>query len=232
MKAREWRDILEEQRRSQGKVLFTRTELAHLGRVDRKALNVELWRLRRQGILLRYAQGLHGLPGAAGVEDLLPAIDSHAYMTGLHALHRHNVVDQVPATITCFTDRRSPRATIRETPVGRFKLVLARGKVYAPPGDGVLAGPEQAFCDFVYLCRRAGVEAAAQATFRGLDRLSPDCLRAIAPRYPATVQNEVRRLLGLLSRTRAAEIAGAFQDSEGKTDVAVHHDRYLGEAFR
>ena len=31
---------------------------------------------------------------------------------------------------------------------------------------------------------------------------------------------------------RAAEIVGAFQDSEGKTDVAIHHDRYLGEAFR
>lgn len=31
---------------------------------------------------------------------------------------------------------------------------------------------------------------------------------------------------------RAAGIVGAFQDSEGKTDVAVQHDRYLGEAFR
>jgi hypothetical protein len=204
MKAREWRDILEEQRRSQGKVLFTRTELAHLGRVDRKALNVEIWRLRRQGILLRYAHGLHGLPGAAGAEDLLAAIDSHAYMTGLHALHRHNVVDQVPATITCFTDRRSPRAAIRETPVARFKLVLARGKVYAPPGDGVLAGPEQALCDFVYLCRRAGVEAVAQGTFRGLDRLSPDRLRIIAARYPSTVQTDV-----LSAMTRMTEIATA-----------------------
>jgi hypothetical protein len=31
---------------------------------------------------------------------------------------------------------------------------------------------------------------------------------------------------------RAAEIAGAFEDIEGKKDVALDHDRYLGEAFR
>ena len=31
---------------------------------------------------------------------------------------------------------------------------------------------------------------------------------------------------------RAAEIVGAFEDIEGKKDVALEHDRYLGEAFR
>jgi hypothetical protein len=31
---------------------------------------------------------------------------------------------------------------------------------------------------------------------------------------------------------RASEVVGAFKDLEGKDDVAVNHDRYLGEAFR
>lgn len=202
MKAREWRDVLEEQRKAHGKVLFTLTELAHLARVGRKVLNVELWRLRRQGIVVRYAQGLHGLPGAVGAEDLLPAIDPHAYMTGLHALRRHNLVTQVPATITCFTDRRSPRARVRSTPSGRFELVCVRSRVYAPPSEGVLASPEQALCDFVYLCRRAGVAAAAQATLRRLDRLHPGRLRTIAARYPSTVRHEVERLLATAAAGR------------------------------
>jgi hypothetical protein len=195
VKAREWRRILAEQREHHSKKLFTITELVHLGRVGRNALNVELSRLRRQGIVMRYAHGLYGLPGAVNVEDLLPAIDSHAYVTGLYALHRHGVVTQIPRTITCFTDRRSPRARLRETPAGRFELVCVRSKVYLPPPNGVLISPEQALCDFVYLCRRSGVEAAAQATFRGLQALRAGRLESVARRYPTTVREAVARLL-------------------------------------
>lgn len=195
MKARNWREVLEEQKKVHGKVLFTVTELASVGQVGRSALNVELSRLRRQGIALRYAQGLYGLPGAVNVEDLLPAIDSHAYMTGIHALHLHNLITQVPAAITCFTDRRSPRARVRETPVARFVFVCVRSEVYDPPADRPIAGPEQALCDFVYLCRRDGVAPASQVTFRNLGRLRAERLLRIAKRYPSTVGTEVRRLL-------------------------------------
>ena len=195
MKARDWRYALEEQRRAHGKTLFTVTELAHVGHVGRNALNVELARLRRQGIVVRYAHGLHGLPGAVSAEELLPALDSRAYMTGLHALHRHGLITQVPAVITCFTSRRSPRARVRSTPAGRFELICVRSKVYAPPAGGVLAGPEQALLDFVYLCRRRGVDAAAQGTFRRLERLRAGRIRALRKRYPATVARDAEGLL-------------------------------------
>ncbi len=195
MKARDWRDALEEQKTAHQKVLFTLTELANLAQVGRNALEVELSRLRRQGIVVRYAQGLYGLPGVVSAEDLLPAIDSHAYMTGLHALHRHRHITQVPAVITCFTDRRSPRARVRTTPVGRFELACVRSKVYAPPATGVLAEPEEALCDFVYMCRRDGVASESQVTLRHRDEFRVSRFRALFRRYPTTVRSEVERLV-------------------------------------
>jgi hypothetical protein len=195
MKAREWRDFLEEQRNVHGKALFTVTELANVGAVRRNALNVELSRLRRQGIVVRYAHGLYGLPGAASVEDLVIAIDGHAYMTGIYALHLHRLITQVPTVITCFTDRRSARARIRSTPAGRFVFICVRSRVYDQPAGRPIAAPEQALCDFVYLCRRDGVDPASQVTFRNLQGLRRARLARLAKRYPSTVGEEVRRLL-------------------------------------
>jgi hypothetical protein len=116
VKANVWRTFLQHQHEQHGKVLFTVTELAHVAGVSRAALNVELSRLRRQAILEKYAHGLYGLPGIVSVEALVSAIDPHAYITGHYALSMHNMVTQVPTTVTCFTDRRSPRARQRTTP--------------------------------------------------------------------------------------------------------------------
>lgn len=195
MKARDWHTFFEEQRRLYGKVLFTVTELANVASVRRNALNVELSRLGRQGIVIRYAHGLYGLPGAVSVEDLVPAIDGRAYVTGTYALNRHRLVTQVPTAITCFTDRRSARARVRSTPAGTLVFMCVRSRVYDRPAGGPLASPEQALCDFVYVCRRCGVEPASQATFRNLERLRRGSLARIARRYPSTVREEVRRLL-------------------------------------
>lgn len=194
MKARDWHRFLEEQRRRHGKVLFAVTELAHIANTSRVALNVELTRLRRQGIIMRYAQGQYGLPDAVTPELLLPAMDSHAYITGSYALYVHNLITQAPTRITCFTDRRSPRAQARNTPVGRFVFVYVRSRVYAPPATGVLASPEQALYDFVYILRRQGLAIQGQVTWRNLEKLKrAECLR-IGANYPATVRTEVGAL--------------------------------------
>ena len=196
MKARDWHRFLEEQRRQHGKVLFAVTELAHIANTSRAALNVELARLRRQGILVRYAHGRYGLPDAVTPELLLPVMDAHAYITGSYALYVHNLITQAPTCITCFTDRRSPRAQARNTPLGRFVFVCVRSRVYVPPSIGVLASPEQALYDFVYLLRRQGLAIQGQVTFRNLKKLKRvECLR-IGAHYPATIQTEVRALTG------------------------------------
>ena len=145
MKASVWQRFFEEQRDGHQKVLFTVTELANVAGVSRTALNVELTRLRRRDVLAKYAHGLYGLPGAVTAETLVPAIDSHAYITGHYALYQHQLVTQVPTRITCFTDRRSPRARQRETPVGRLVFVVVRTAVYAPVVEGGVASPAKRY---------------------------------------------------------------------------------------
>lgn len=195
MKAREWQKYLEEQRRLHGKVLFTITELANIAATSRPALNVELARLRQQGAIEKYAHGVYGLPNAITPKMLLPALDSHAYLTGTYALYMHNLITQAPTRITCFTDRRSPRARERTTPVGRFVFICLRSRVYAPPAEGVVASPAQALCDFIYVTRRQGKLSKGMVTFRNLaEQVMPE-LDSILDRYPATVQQQARERL-------------------------------------
>jgi hypothetical protein len=196
MKARAWQDCLQQQRDQHEKVLFTITELAHIAGVSRAALNVELARLRQQGIVTQYAHGLYGMPGAVTATSLVPAIDCHAYITGHYALHVYNLVTQVPTRIVCFTDRRSPRARERDTPVGRLVFACVRSSVYAPPTDGAMTAPAQALCDYVYLARRDGVAPETLVTFRNLEQLCQPELQSVLTRYPATVQHAVERLVG------------------------------------
>ncbi|MGA2031476.1 MAG: hypothetical protein ABSG68_04405 [Thermoguttaceae bacterium] len=194
MKANAWRKFLAEQRDAHDKVLFTVTELANVAGASRAALNVELTRLRDQQIITKYSHGLYGLPGAVSPQVLVPTIDSHAYITGHYALFGHHLVTQVPVAITCFTDRRSPRARERITPLGRLVFVCVRSSVYFPVPEGAIAPPAQALCDYVYLSRRQATAPEALVTFRNLGRIRGDDFPGILARYPASVQEHVERL--------------------------------------
>lgn len=204
MKAREWQHRLSELRTQAGKVVFTVTELANVSGSTPHVLNVELERLCKQGIIVRYARGRYGLPEAVTPEQLLPYLDGHAYMTGSIALHRHNLTTQIPTEITCFTSRRHNRSRVRSTPVGQFVFVCVRPPVYAAPAEGLLTDPEQALCDYVFLMRRRGTDPSNQVTFRGLHKLDGKVLQDHAARYPATTRQTLARLLLSERSPRAA----------------------------
>jgi len=195
MKARDWQRFLETERKSHGKTVFTITELANISGSSPHVLNVALDRLRKQGVIVRYASGRYGLPEAVTPEQLLPFLDAHAYITGAFALHRHNRITQLPIEITCFTNRRHDRSRIRATPVGRFTFVCVRSPVYTPPAAGVVADPEQAIYDYIWLLRRRGVAPVSQVTFRGLHSLTAKALQKQAARYPRSVQQEAAKIL-------------------------------------
>ena len=74
VRANAWRKFLEEQRERYGKVLFTVTELANAACASPAALNIELARLRDQEIIVRYAQGLYGMPGAVHYKSWFPRL--------------------------------------------------------------------------------------------------------------------------------------------------------------
>jgi hypothetical protein len=194
MKARDWQRFLEEQRHRHDKLLYTVTELANVAGTTRHALNVELFRLVRSGVLVRYAHGIYGPPSAVPPEELVACLDARAYVTGAHALWQHGVITQVPGVITCFTDRHSPRGRLRDTPLGRFRFMCIRSRVYNLPPDGHMAGPEQALLDFVYIARRQGSRAASELTLQNKERLHVAELDRLEPYYPRSV---VRDAAGL-----------------------------------
>jgi hypothetical protein len=195
VRANAWRKYFDEQREKHGKILFTVTELANVARVPPNALNVQLARLRDQEIIVRHAHGIYGAPGAVSPQVLVSAMDPHAYITGYYALYAYQMATQQPAAITCFTDRRSPRARERVTSIGRMIFACVRGKVYSPASEGAMASPAQALCDYVYLSRRRGGEPEALVTFRNLARIRAADLSPILTRYPDSVRNHVKRLL-------------------------------------
>ncbi|MFW6152436.1 MAG: hypothetical protein ACOC6C_05620 [Verrucomicrobiota bacterium] len=197
MKALKWQRFFQEQRDRHGKALFTPTELANADGCSADSIRVALQRLVAQGIIQRYTDGRYGLPDAVRVEDLVPSLDSVAYITGMYALYRRRLVTQRPSEALCFTRRRHNRSRVRATPLGRIVFVCVSGRVYEHPGSPAIAGPEQSFCDFVYMCRRQHLPPDALATFRNLDSLDSERLNAHLSRYPATVRVVATRLAGL-----------------------------------
>jgi len=195
MKTMKWLKFFEEQKQAYGKNLFTISELANVASTTPEALNVELSRLRHRGIIVRYARGVYGPKHGVSPENLLWYLDAKAYITGLFAMHRHQLITQVPSTITCFTNRRHGRSREQVTPNGRYEFVCVSTSVYEPPQSGFITEPEQALFDFVYLMRLKGANPQTIVTFRNLDKLEHSTLVRTAPRYPGTVRRQVSDIL-------------------------------------
>ena len=197
MKTLEWQQYIEEQGRVHGKNLFTVAELANAARTSPQALNVELGRLRKKGLIVQYGRGIYGHKDSVTPEQLVPYLDSRAYITSTSAFYRHGLLTQVPMRFTCFTNRRHNRSRERSTPLGPFVFVCVKEPIYRPPSSGVVAPPEQALLDFVYLMRRGGVDPGEIVGFRGLDRIRPSLVKQISRRYPSTVRNQALHILGM-----------------------------------
>ena len=204
MRALQWHEYLEQAWRRDHKTVFSVTELANIAGVGPHSLNVQLGRLVAQGVIVRYASGKYGLPGRVRPEDLAGALDSGAYITGLHTLYHHNLVMQHPATITCFTNRRHNRSRIRRTPIGTFSFVCVSGRIYDHPADGSIAPVEQAFCDWLYLCSRKNVSPESLVTFGDLSVFKEELLGDLQTRYPKTVAREAARILATAGRGQSA----------------------------
>ena len=195
MRALDWQGFFQQQRDEHRKVVFTTAELANVAQASPGGLNVALRRLVKQGVLARYAAGRYVLPGAVSPEDLVPTLDTSAYVTAMYSLYRHQIITQAPTEITCFTNRRHNRSMVRKTPFGRIVFVCVESAVYSTPRDGVMASGEQAFCDFIHVCRKRGVRASSLVTFRNMDRLDRQALAGILIRYPVAARREATRLL-------------------------------------
>ena len=193
MKTQRWRSLLTEQAKF-GKTLFSLTELANMAGVPRRSVNVEMTRLVKYGVTVRYAKGLYGLSGQIVLpEQLLPVMDPYAYATGAYALMRHGIVTQVPTVITSFTTRRHCRREM-QTPIGQMEFVCVKPPIYRRETQ-VVAGPELALCDFFYITLRRGMNPVRLLTFRRLNHLKQSVLARMVRRYPATVRRQIATLM-------------------------------------
>lgn len=195
MKALDWIRFLEIQNLRHGKVLFRIAELANVAGRSHHALNVELARLVKNGIISRYATGVYGLPAVVAPEQLMAVLDAEAYITGMYALYRHSLITQAPSGVTCFTNRRHNRSRQRNTLLGKWVFVCVSPRIYSKPAKGVVAAPEQALCDFVHLTARQGLNPSSLVTFRNIGRLDKKRLARLVKRYPATIGEIVRKLV-------------------------------------
>jgi len=193
MKALAWQRFFTEQRERHGKVIFSVAELANVARTSPHALNTELGRLVRRGLVTRYAQGRYGPPQGVGAQALVAAIDAGAYITGFYALFLNQLVTQAPTEITCFTNRRHNRLANRVTPAGRLKFIRVPASLYRKPSGAV--PPEQALCDFSWLMLPSGIDPQSLVTFKNLHRLQPARLRSHLKHYPEKVRQAVARIV-------------------------------------
>ena len=152
--------------------------------------------MRCVGVIRRYAHGRYGPARGVQPEHVLSTVDPGAYITGFYALYRHHLVTQVPTEVTCFSHRRHNRKSDRITPAGRLRFICVPACLYAKPADLVIAGPEQALCDFAWLNLRDGVDPRSLVTFQNLDDLSPRRLKKTLQRYPQPVRIAVGKITG------------------------------------
>jgi hypothetical protein len=195
MKAIDWLKAFQKQHDEHGKAVYTLTELANMASQDTRSVIMSVSRLVKRGVLQRYANGRYGMKDYVRAEDLVLSIDSAAYMTGMVALYRHQLITQAPSEITCFTNHRHNKSRVRSTPLGRIVFVCVAGSVYSYPRENVLVSPEQALCDYVYLCRKRGVRPSDIVTFRNLHRLNSDELGVRLKNYPDTARREIEQLI-------------------------------------
>jgi predicted transcriptional regulator of viral defense system len=141
----QWVRLLEKQYREFNKPVYSVTELASLSGLARHSLLVQLSRLVKKGVMVRYGHGLYGI-SEYSPEQVIAYLDSSAYCTGHYALFKYGFVTQIPTTVTCFTKRHHCRNRIVSAGPDRYEFIKPAPRIYSYPESG-MASPEQAFCD-------------------------------------------------------------------------------------
>lgn len=172
---------------NRGRPFFYLADLMKLGGQSRQTARKTAQRLRKQGLLMRvgpelYANGLRPPSIEAAACVLRPA-----YISFEHALFLHGLLSQATTLVTCATLGRPGRVTtdLGEIEYRHIKDALYHG--FEPTPDGLLATPEKALLDLLYLRLRQGEKPR-------LDELDPTLLdqttlTLLARFYPRSVRS-------------------------------------------
>lgn len=149
-----------------GRLVVTTREIAALRRSSVSSNTQCLTRLEKQGIVTKIMRGVWGVTSDRRFSPFLvvPCIDpSHrAYVSFISALHIHAVISQIPQVITVASTAHSKKI---RSPVGTYQIhqiapEFFDGFDWNETGDYLIASPEKALVDCLYLASRKGKQYA------------------------------------------------------------------------
>jgi predicted transcriptional regulator of viral defense system len=119
--------------------------------------------LCRQGALVKIRRGVWAEPQLEQISPfrIIPFLPSgqRAYLSFLSALHLHGIIEQIPLDISCASLAHSH---VYKTTAGTFSIHRIAPDFffgfdwYKQTGDFLIAAPEKAFLDCLYLSGRKG----------------------------------------------------------------------------
>lgn len=141
--------------------VFTTREIALYRRASLSNTVQALDNLARKGIVLKIYRGLWGLQigGSFSPYSVIPFLirNHQAYLSFISALHLYGIIEQIPQSITVAS---TSHARIIKTKVGTFlvhritPLFFKGFNWYKPNGNFLIAEPEKAFVDCLYISVR------------------------------------------------------------------------------
>lgn len=147
---------------SMGRLVFTTREIAGLTSGSMSSATQSLKRLEKQNVIKKILQGVWAFVYDKQFTPFLIIpylIPNHrAYLSFISALHVQGVISQIPQVITVAS---TGHAKVIKTPVGTFDVHQISPDLFAGfdwhgSGDYLIASPEKAMIDCLYLASRRG----------------------------------------------------------------------------
>ncbi len=143
-----------------GRLIFTTREIAGMTGASIASTTQVLKRLEKQEIIRKIKQGLWGMTSDRRFSPFLviPFLEPNhrSYLSFISALHNYGVISQIPQTTTVASTSHSKKIV---TSVGVFEIHqispdFFNGFDWHSEGDYLIAMPEKAFVDCLYLATR------------------------------------------------------------------------------
>ncbi|MBL7075471.1 helix-turn-helix domain-containing protein [candidate division KSB1 bacterium] len=173
-----------------GRPVFSLPELVRITGLPPASARRAVSRLVKRRFLIKLSKGLYGNAFAhLSLEQVAGMLYPPAYISVESALFTHGVIDQTPHIVTCITLNKTKtfRTALGEILYYHIKSGLFFG--FHPQDGLVLAGPEKAAADYVYIKRQNGLfPDLDEWNWGNLDLLN---LREILKSYPKSVEKHI-----------------------------------------
>jgi len=177
-----------------GKPIYTFAELLRLSGLSPSALRRALHRLKARGLVLRLGKGLYANSfSVPSLEEVAGWLYPPSYISLEYALFLHGVLDQAPHVVTCVTLNKTKTFHTELGEVSYFHIKSDLFFGYQVQDRIILAEPEKAALDFVYLQRKRGLEPPLDEC--NWVHVNPDRMRSLLSAYPKAVRRNLEKYL-------------------------------------